>query len=119
MCDIWRGLVAQRILHASDWHLLFHKATVTQDRNDHILMRDFSEEVQGYLSNRRLVDELDQLSLRSGQSHLNENLMRCYEKLFEMKLVTSMELVLLRHWLDDLSSILSRQSNERNFRAAA
>ncbi|MBV8168650.1 MAG: DUF288 domain-containing protein, partial [Alphaproteobacteria bacterium] len=52
MTDIWRALVAQRIAWECDWRVLFRSPTVRQERNPHDLMRDFADEVPGYLNNR-------------------------------------------------------------------
>ena len=51
MCDIWRSFVALRICCANDWPVLFHAATVYQERNEHDLLRDFRDEIEGYLHN--------------------------------------------------------------------
>ncbi len=52
MTDIWRSFVAQRIAYANGWAVLFHAATVFQERNAHDLMRDFAEEVPGIFITR-------------------------------------------------------------------
>ncbi|MEP6955655.1 MAG: STELLO glycosyltransferase family protein, partial [Chthoniobacterales bacterium] len=62
MTDIWRSFVAQRIAWENGWSVLFHEATVRQDRNAHDLMRDFQDEVSGYLHNRAIVEALSHLS---------------------------------------------------------
>ena len=62
MTDIWRSFVAQRIAWANNWSILFHEPTVWQERNDHSLMRDFKDEVPGYLHNRRIGEVLDRLT---------------------------------------------------------
>ena len=61
MTDIWRSLVAQRIAWANGWRVLFHEATVWQDRNQHDFMRDFQDEIPGYLHNRRIAEALDEI----------------------------------------------------------
>ena len=59
MTDIWRSLIAQRIAWENGWSILFHEATVRQERNDHHLMDDFADEVPGYLHNRRIAATLE------------------------------------------------------------
>ena len=49
MTDIWRSFVAQRIAWENGWSVLFREATVRQRRNPHDLMRDFRDEVPGYV----------------------------------------------------------------------
>lgn len=66
MTDIWRSFVAQRIAWENDWAILFHEATVWQERNEHNLMKDFTDEVSGYLHNEPIGDALGELSLKEG-----------------------------------------------------
>jgi hypothetical protein len=105
MTDIWRGLVAQRIAWANDWAILFHEPTVTQERNDHNLMRDFKDEVPGYLNNAAIGEALENLPITSGVENLGENLRLCYEKLVSMKLVDEAELTLVDAWLEALHQV--------------
>jgi len=105
MTDIWRSLVAQRIAWENSWSVLFHEATVWQERNDHNLMRDFADEVPGYLNNRRIADTLAALSLRAGVEALGDNLLVCYEALVRLELVGRDELPLLDAWLHDLGQL--------------
>lgn len=105
MTDIWRSFVAQRIAWANDWGILFHEPTVRQERNEHNLMRDFKDEVPGYLNNSAICEALGQLSLRSGVENLSENLRLCYEKLVSMELVDRQELRLVDAWIDDVMQV--------------
>jgi len=103
MTDIWRSFVAQRIAWEQGWGVLFHEPTVWQERNEHNLMRDFRDEVPGYLHNEAIREALARLTLAPGADRLGEGLMACYEKLVEMSLVGREELPLLGAWLDDLA----------------
>lgn len=105
MTDIWRSFVAQRIAWEYGWKIAFHSATVYQKRNEHDLMRDFEDEVSGYLHNERIAKKLDATKLSSLPSNIFENLRKCYETLIGMGLVSDKELVLLEAWSDDLQSI--------------
>lgn len=102
MTDIWRSFVAQRIAWANEWSILFHEANVWQERNDHNLMRDFADEVPGYLNNARIAAELDALAIRPGTDALGENLRICYERLVQLELIGAKEMPLLEAWLEDL-----------------
>ncbi|HWS53847.1 MAG TPA: STELLO glycosyltransferase family protein [Pyrinomonadaceae bacterium] len=102
MTDIWRSFVAQRVAWEQGWAVLFHEPTVWQERNEHNLMRDFRDEVPGYLHNSSIAEALGRLELRPGVEHLGENVRACYEKLVEMRLVGAGELPLLDAWLRDL-----------------
>ena len=66
MTDIWRSFVAQRIAWENGWAILFHDATVWQERNEHDLLADFRDEVPGYLMNGMIVERLSGLRLRVG-----------------------------------------------------
>ncbi|MDQ3804077.1 MAG: STELLO glycosyltransferase family protein [Acidobacteriota bacterium] len=105
MTDIWRGFVAQRIAWENNWGVLFHEPTVRQERNEHNLMRDFRDEVPGYLHNAAICEALGKLRLRPGVEGLGENLRTCYGKLVGMSLVDRKELGLLDAWLGDLDGI--------------
>ena len=105
MTDIWRSFVAQRIAWECGWNLLFDKPTVFQIRNDHDLMRDFAEEVPGYLNNEKIRRVLEDLPLRSGQAAMAENLVTCYQALVDIGVVGAEEIELLSAWLVDLESI--------------
>jgi hypothetical protein len=105
MTDIWRSFVAQRILWANDWAVLYHEPTVRQERNEHNLMRDFRDEVPGYLNNTAIAEALDKLSLEPGADKLTENLRVCYEQLVRMELVGREELDLIEAWAADLREI--------------
>jgi hypothetical protein len=103
MTDIWRSFVAQRIAWENGWSLLFHEATVWQDRNEHNILKDFEDEISGYLNNRRIADALGALPLKPGLAALGDNLRLCYEKLVSLELVGQGELALLDAWLSDLN----------------
>lgn len=105
MTDIWRSFIAQRIAWAQDWGILFHGPTVWQERNEHNLMRDFKDEVPGYLNNSRICDSLAKLAIKPGREHLNNNLRICYEELVRMGLVGEQELTLLEAWIADLEEL--------------
>lgn len=106
MTDIWRSFVAQRICWANNWHILFHSSTVRQERNEHDLMRDFSDEIPGYLNNAKIATVLQKLELQAGTEHLAENMRRCYRALVAMNIVGEQELTLLDAWLKDLQLFL-------------
>jgi hypothetical protein len=111
MTDIWRGFVAQRIAWESGWHILYHEPTVWQERNDHDLMRDFADEVPGYLNNNRIRTALEDTAVLGGPQNLLLDLRRCYETLIRIEVVGSAELGLIETWTADLEAIgQNRQS---------
>lgn len=105
MTDIWRSFVAQRIAWANGWSVLFHEPTVWQERNDHNLMRDFADEVPGYLHNRKIAEVLDGLPIAAGIERIPENLQLCYEALVKLGVIGAQELPLLHAWLNDLAHL--------------
>jgi hypothetical protein len=105
MTDIWRSFVAQRIAWENNWGVLFHEPTMWQKRNEHDLIRDFEDEVPGYLHNGRICKELEALKVASGPEKIGSNLRLSYEKLVDMSLVDAKELDLVDAWIEDLGKI--------------
>ncbi len=109
MTDIWRSFVAQRIAWECGWGLIFHNATVHQDRNDHNLLKDFEQEVPGYLLNNKIKRLLEDTALRSGTENIAHNLMKCYTALVNENIISSREeLKLLEAWLFDIEKLSIR-----------
>ena len=104
MTDIWRSLVAQRCLWELGGCVAFHAPEVLQERNAHDLMRDFADEVPGYLQNERVADILASLSLRRGAGAVVDNLAACYDALIAQGVLGADERGLVRAWIADLSS---------------
>ncbi len=99
MTDIWRSFVAQRIAWENNWNILFYSSTVWQERNEHNLMKDFEDEIPGYLNNHKIINELQNLQLKSGAANMSDNLLKCYDKLISMQLVGEDEMPLLKEWI--------------------
>ncbi len=102
MTDIWRSFVAQRIAWENNWHILFEEATVWQERNEHNLLRDFEDEIPGYLNNAKIATTLENLELKKGSAHLGENLITCYKALIDINVIGAQEMPLLEAWISDL-----------------
>ncbi|MBL8762946.1 MAG: DUF288 domain-containing protein [Phycisphaerae bacterium] len=107
MTDIWRSFVAQRVAWANGWSVLFHDATVRQERNEHNLMRDFEDEVPGYLHNAAIARCLDGLDLAAGTGRVADNVRACYRALVAGKFLPEGELPLLDAFLSDLAGLQS------------
>ncbi len=99
MTDIWRSFVAQRCLWAQGLAVTFVAPSVRQERNEHDLMRDFKDEVPGYLHNERIRALLSELPL-SGEMHADLGL--CYQVLVDEGLVGEAEVPLVQAWLQEL-----------------
>lgn len=105
MTDIWRSFVALKISWVNGWTVLFHGPTVRQERNLHSLMKDFQDEIPGYLYNKMICESLDKLPLKSGREFVAENMVMCYEELVSMGYLGKRELDLLACWIRDLKTI--------------
>ena len=108
MTDIWRSFVAQRIAWTNGWSVLFHNATVSQERNDHNLMLDFADEIDGYCNNLKIIQSLQTLELKSGSEHLPENLVKCYSALVAIGVIKIREIDLLNAWISDIQNIFKK-----------
>ena len=107
MTDIWRSFIAQRCLWELDLGVVFHGAEVVQERNEHDLMRDFNDEVPGYLRNRDLAVRLEGLTLARGEDAVGANLTACYEELVRGDFFPEKELEIVNAWLFDLKKARS------------
>ncbi len=102
MTDIWRSFIAQRIAWTCGWPVLFHNATVWQERNEHNLLKDFEEEIPGYLNNAKICEMLENLDLKSGIENIHENLFRCYIAMTEKNYIGKNEMPLVEGWIKDI-----------------
>jgi hypothetical protein len=103
MTDIWRSFVAQRIAWENNWPIVFHNATVFQERNEHHLMHDFKDEISGYTNNYEIMNRLTALNLN--KSDVFDDLKICYEALISMGLIDKKEMALIHAWEEDIADI--------------
>lgn len=113
MTDIWRSFIAQICLYKLGKNIAFREATVFQVRNPHSLIRDFKDEVSGYLNNTRIIELLSGLTLSNLPNKTGENLRLCYEKLIEAEIIPQDELHLVDLWLEELSQYFSQSMRNR------
>ena len=105
MTDIWRSFVAQKCLWALGDGVTFHSpAEVYQDRNEHDLMKDFEDEVFGYLNNDRIVKILGELKLKAGDEFVCDNLLACYRALVNNNILPGTEIPSVLAWIKDYES---------------
>jgi hypothetical protein len=102
MTDIWRSFIAQVCLHKAGKKVAFGPATMFQVRNEHNLIRDFTDEISGYLNNAKIMELLSNTDLLDGPNRVELNMRFCYERLVEEKIVSQNELHLLDLWLKDI-----------------
>jgi hypothetical protein len=105
MTDIWRSFVAQRCLWELGTGVIFHGPEVVQARNTHDLMRNFEDEISGYLKNTQIASWLDEVPLKSGPEALSQNILTCYELLVVRGIFPKEELALVRAWLEDVKKL--------------
>ena len=101
MTDIWRSLVAQRCLWEFGRGLVFHGAEAHQLRNAHNFLRDFEDEVPGYIYNEQIIAVLNNCTLKPGRENVGANLRKCYQALIKAKIFPPEEMPLVNAWLDD------------------
>jgi hypothetical protein len=105
MTDIWRSFIAQRCLWELDTEILFFGSDVNQERNIHDLMKDFKDEIPGYLLNESIIKILLDLNLLKGQENISDNLLKCYTVLVENNIFEKEELELVNAWIIDFKNI--------------
>ena len=105
MTDIWRSFVAQRIAWTCGWSILFHNSSVYQIRNEHSIIKDFEDEISGYLYNTKIMDSLMNLELKNGVENIYINLFLCYQELVNIGVIHVDELDLVKLWINDLKNL--------------
>jgi hypothetical protein len=115
MDDIWRSFIAQRIAFENGWGILWGGVTVVQERNPHDLMKDFEQEIPGYLYNRKIVEMLKGLPIKAGTGPqmLLRNMYVCYLAMIDAGYIEKQEIAVLDAWGDDVSNLLSQSANEQ------
>ena len=106
MTDIWRSLIAQRCLWELNQGVAFHGADVDQSRNVHDLMKDFEDEVPGYLKNETIAGILTAAVLAPGPQNVVGNLIRCYESLTKAGIFQDTEMQSVRAWVADVEPLM-------------
>lgn len=85
--------------------MTFHGPEVVQARNQHDLMRNFADEISGYLQNTQIARWLDEVPLKSGAELVGRNMLTCYEVLVAHGVFPEKELNLVRAWLEDVKTL--------------
>ncbi len=68
-------------------------------------MKDFNDEISGYLNNLNIMNNLIDLELKKGQENIMINMITCYKKLIELGFLDKKEMNLLKYFLHDLDLI--------------
>lgn len=104
--DIWRSLVAQRILFNDNKSILFHSSNVYQKRNPHILMKDFKDEIPVYLNIDSIYQTLKKIRLKKGSNNYLLNLVKCYYLLCKKGYIDKKEMVSVKAWKEDMQKLI-------------
>ena len=104
--DIWRSLIALRIMKINKFQILFFGTTMYQKRNKHDLFKDFIDEVPAYLNNKKIFEILEKTKLKKGKKYLLFNLTKCYNELIKNKIFDPKEKKYLKAWLNDCKKII-------------
>ena len=95
MTDIWRSFIAQSFIKSVNKKLAFAKPIVYQDRNPHNLMKDFSDEIDGYLLNESIIKICSEFKWNNFKS-----LKEIYKKLgSELSCIRNEEIEIIEEWL--------------------
>ena len=105
MTDIWRSYIAQRLMPGLGASLVITRPMVYQDRNEHDLMRDFRDEIEGYVGYERFVETLEHAPITGGFNALFGDLRGLYVALINAEFFTSDELPILDAWIADMESL--------------
>lgn len=105
MTDIWRSFVAQRCLWECGEGVIFRQPSVFQERNAHNLLKDFEDEVPGYLLNERIRKTLESLDLDDQDTI--RSLVLCYEAMIDSDLLPDDEMPILRAWCREIERVVS------------
>jgi hypothetical protein len=100
MTDIWRSFVAQAALWAHGYRLSFHQSTVSQVRNDHNLMRDFTDEIPGYTGNDGIVALLTAECAKGPEPAIHQTAHRMWKALAAENVIPGEELPILDAWFN-------------------
>ena len=106
--DIWRSLIAKRIMDENNMYLSFHAANVFQKRNAHDIYEDLDLEAENIMCSGTITNKLKLLKLKPGTDQIALNLLICYEMMVTNRFLESQELNLVKAWLKDLENCTNR-----------
>ena len=103
--DIWRSLIALRILGINSMNIMFDGPIFFQKRNYHNLEKDFKDEISMYMNNKKIYDILKKLKLKKGIKNFDINLLSCYKILVKNNFFKKNEIIFLKAWLIDCKNL--------------
>jgi hypothetical protein len=110
MTDIWRSFVALAALSVHGRSVSFHTATVDQQRNVHDLMRDFEDEVPGYINNRRIGERLREAARNLKPAAMTETALLLWRVMIDEGFVPESEWPIVTSWFGRIEAALASRS---------
>ena len=89
-------------MHLNNDKILFNSPTVSQYRNPHDLINDFIDEIPMFENDKIIYEALLNLSLKKGNENYANNMLKCCQKLIELKIINKKEISFLEAWLYDI-----------------
>jgi hypothetical protein len=115
MTDIWRSFVALAALSVHRLSVSFHRATVEQVRNAHNLMRDFEDEVPGYLQNREIGRRLrEAAAVLTPEQGIAATALALWKALRDGGVIPPSEWPILEMWFERLRALTMQQTEGNN-----
>ena len=111
--DIWRSLIALRILKNDGKKILFFGTTMFQDRNFHDLNKDFDQEVPMYVNNKKMFNILNNTKFKKGEKNYLKNLLKAYKILIKYNFIPKDELKFINAWISDIKYIQKLKINAK------
>ncbi len=103
VADIWRGYWAQRLLWDIGGGLCFTAASAFQERNEHDLLKDFSDELDLYLKVDQLIAALNEF--KSGKKVLSDRMIDMFVMLANAGFIKQGDVDLVCAWIKDLEKV--------------
>jgi hypothetical protein len=98
-CDILRGLIANIVLKYTSAYMMYTSPNVTQNRNEHNLIQDFKSEIEMYLHNETLMEDITLEKVLGNAENTLQLLQNIYKVLEEKQVIKSSDRALLNVWL--------------------
>jgi hypothetical protein len=73
-------------------------------------MKDFKDEISGYILNEKIILLLSSLELKKGQENIAYNLLKCYTELVNNDIFNKQELDLVKAWIKDYNLIMKKNN---------
>jgi len=105
MTDIWRSFICQKILKNIDYDLVVIGPRLEQIRNVHDLMKDFTDEIEGYVGYDKFLSILETVPITGKMESIGLDLNLIYRELSSADFFEVDELKYLESWLQDVQKV--------------